>query len=848
MPFKYLIILGILIFPTRMIAQSGTGIVQPDSGVINVDSNKTIIIPLMSLSADDLESETQNQDVSSLLQSSRDVFTSVAGFNFSAARYRMRGYGSEHLNLMMNGVPMHDREMGWNIWAYWGGLNDITRYPEVANGLSANRFNFGAIGGFSNVTLRASDIRAGSRVSYAATNRTYRNRVMLTHSTGKMDNGWSFAASGAYRWSEEGYVDGTYFSGASYFLSAEKTLNKRHSIGLAGLGAPTVQARQGIALQEVYDLTGNNYYNPYWGYQNDGATKRNSRVRNNHRPSAFLTHYWQIDTKSKLTSSLYGTFGRTGSTNLNWYDASDPRPDYYRYLPSYFEIENPSEASRLAEAWANDPSTSQIDWDALYNANYKNLYTLEDAEGISGNTVTFNRSKYIVEDYRMDPRQIGLNTVYQSSLMDKFNLSTGLRVERYTSHNFKVLEDLLGGDYWVDVDQFAERDFADDQAAQNNLDAQNQLISEGETFGYSYDIHVNTEEAFGQLSGTHKNIEWYTGLMLSHTSFWRDGLWANGRFPNDSKGESEKQQFFNYGVKGGLVYKVTGRHIVTAKGQYQTKAPNSRNAFVSPRTRNAVVQGLESTEILSGELTYLVRYPNLKARATLFYSEINNQTWARSFYHDEFRNFVNYVMTGVDHQHIGGELGIQANVTSTLQLQGAFALGEYRYNSRPVATITRDNSASVMAENRTVYLKNYRIGGTPQTALSLGFRYNSPKYWFAGFNANFFWDLYLSPNPDRRTEEALDKYVSSDPQWSEILDQTKLDNGYALNAYIGKSWKIDDSFIRFNLSVNNVLNNTDFITGGYEQLRFDANDPNRFPSKFGYMYGTTFFAMITYLF
>ena len=31
------------------------------------------------------------------------------------------------------------------------------------------------------------------------------------------------------------------------------------------------------------------------------------------------------------------------------------------------------------------------------------------------------------------------------------------------------MADLLGGDFWVDVDQFAERDFANDSVAQNDL-------------------------------------------------------------------------------------------------------------------------------------------------------------------------------------------------------------------------------------------------------------------------------------------------------------------------------------------------------------------------------------------
>ncbi len=849
----YLGLLLVILFTFPVISQ-----VEPDTSKVRADSLGTAIF---SLTSDDLDNDAQNQDVSSLLQSSRDVFASIAGYNFSAARYRMRGYQSDQYAILMNGVQMNNPEIGWGIWAFWGGLNDVTRYPEVGNGITSSDYTFGNIGGYSNIDLRASRFRKGSRASYALTNRTYRNRVMFTHATGMMKNGWAFAISGSARWSEEGYIEGTSYSAASYFLSVEKKINDKHTLGFSGFGAPTVQGRAGIAVQETYDLTGSNYYNPYWGYQTDGEggekVKRNARMRNNHQPSLFLTHYWNIDKKKTVQTTLYGTFGRTGNTNLNWYDAPDPRPDYYRYLPSYYETENPAYAAQLTEAWSSDPSVSQINWDGLYNANYKNLYTLEDANGVEGNDVTFNRSKYIVEEYRTDPVQIGLNSIFNMELASGYRISSGLNIDRYVSHNFKIVDDLLGGDYWVDVNQFAEQDYSDPTAALNDTEVQNKLVGVGEKHGYNYDIHVNTASAFGQISKNTKRIDWYGGLQLSYTTFYRDGLWQNGIFPDDSKGESEHLSFFNYGVKGGAVYKVTGRHFITANAMYQTKAPYSRNAFISPRTRNTVVKDLKSSEIISGDLNYQVRYPGFKLRATVFYSEINNQIWTRSFYHDVFRNFVNYTMNGVDQQFTGTEIGAEKTIMDSWVISAAFSKGMYTYNSRPTATVTVDNSNEILAEDRTVYFKNYRIGGMPQTAASIGVKYNSPKYWYVGFSFNYYTNIYLDPNPDRRTAEAVTKYVETDPQWGEVLDQTVIhdlehndffDNNYTLDAYAGVSFKIKKDFLRINLSANNVLNNTSFLTGGFEQLRYDANDIGKFPPKFGYMYGTTFFLMASYLF
>jgi len=825
-----------------------TGYAQSDS---TKQDSSSINMPLISSGADLIQSDGQSQNISGLLQSSRDVYAGIAGFNFSAARFRLRGYSSENTNILIGGIPGSDPESGWTIWSYWGGLNDVTRYPESKMGIASSHSTFGGIGGYSSISLRASEKRKGHRASYAATNRSYTNRAMYSYNSGWKGD-WAFSVSASTRWAKEGYVEGTSYSGGSYFAAVERRINENHTINLAGFGAPTVQGRRGIALQEALDLTGSNYYNPYWGYQTtaDGdSVKRNARIRDNHKPYIVLTDYLKIDEKSKLTTSVYAIFGRTSSTNLNWYDAADPRPDYYKRLPSYYTNRAQyDEADAATTAWQNNTSTSQLNWDQLYFANSKNMYSVENANGEAGNTVTGNRSKYIVEEYRVDPRRFGINSVYNNKLNEKMYLTAGFNAYSHTSHNYRMMSDLLGGDFWVDVDQFAERDFSNDSVAQNDLSTTNKLIGVGDKFGYDYNIHVNKSELFGQVDFKLRKIDAYAGLTTSYTSFWRTGNLQNGRFPEESLGDSEKNNFFNYGIKAGAVYKITGRHLITGNIAYLTRAPYSRNAFISPRTRDQIIDSLQSTKIMSGDLSYVVRYPKLKVRLTGYYTQIDDQVWARSFYHDEFRTFVNYMMTDVDQLFTGIELGVEKTLGAfVIQAAGTHSMS--LYNSRPNATITRDNSEEVIAENRTIYFKNYRIGGMPQTAGSIGFKYNAPKYWYAGTNFNYFAEIYLDPNPDRRTEEALANYVDTDPQIGEIIDQEKLENGYSLNIYGGKSWKLkNNSFVRLNINVNNVLNNTSFKTGGFEQLRYDVTQIDRFPPKYGYMYGLTYFAMVSYLF
>ncbi|MBL8003216.1 MAG: TonB-dependent receptor plug domain-containing protein [Flavobacteriales bacterium] len=839
---RSILAVGLLLCGGAAVAQVDSSIVvAPDTGSMNQART-----PVFTITSDDLDSEVGQQDVSGILQSSRDVFTSTAGFNFGLARFRIRGLDPENTLVSINGVLVNDLESGWATWSNWAGLNDVTRWMTVRSGINPSRYNFGGIAGYNEISLRASELRKGVRVSYASSDRVYRNRVMATYNTGLMSNGWAFSASASTRWAEEGYVAGTYFRAAAYFLGAEKKINDKHSLGFSAFGAPIEQGRQILGYEELYGLTGDNFYNPAWGYQ--AGVKRNSRVSIDHKPTFLLTHYWTPDERTQVNTSAIYSFGRDSQTNLNWYDAENPKPDYYRYLPSYWAQLDPNYASQLAAAWQTDPNTQQINWDQLYFANGKNLFTLQNAEGIQGNDLTGMRSKYIVEEMHTDPTRLGINSVWSRDLDDTRHLTVGGSYNKQVTHNFKVLNDLLGGEYWVDIDQFADRDFNDTTLSQNDLNNPNNAVYQGDRFGYDYDIHVRHLNVFGQYELKGAKVEGYVGASISSTGFFRDGKYVNGRFPEESFGKSDELTFFNMGVKAGMVYKLSGRHYLTANAAALTRPPTARTAYISPRTRDAVVEGIQDEKVFSGDLSYVVRMARLKGRATVYYAQVNDQLWSRNYYHDDFNTIVNYTMNNVDQQHFGTEIGVEGNLSSTWVATAVYAGGNYFYDSRPTATITRDNSSEIF-DQRTVYWQNYRVGGVPQTAASLGLKYNSPKYWFVGVNANWFDDIYLDPNPDRRTSEALEGLVTEDPQWAELLTQTKLDPGGTIDLYGGKSWMFKRKYrLAINATISNLLNNTDLQIGGYEQLRFDPREVGKFPNRIGYMFGRTYFAMITFSF
>ncbi len=826
---------------------------ETDLGFLNTTTSLSMAeetqdnIPTVSLSDTDVK-ESSTQSVSGVLSASRDAFNAAASFTFSAARFKVRGYDNDNNVTYMNGVPMTDLVSGNSMFYLWGGLNDVTRNRESFTGLAASGFAFGGIGGGTFLDTRASKQRKQLQASFALSNRAYENRAMVTYGTGLLKGGWAFAGSLSRRWSDEGYVPGTYYNGWSYFLAGEKILNTDHSISLTAFGTPTERGKSSPAMQEMYDLAGSNYYNPSWGYQN--GEKRNASVNISHQPTVILSHDWKINNLSTLKSSFGYTFGENINTGLDWYNAPDPRPDFYRKLPSY--IDDPAIAQMVADQLRNNETLRQIQWDDLYEINLNSFETIQNANGVTGSTYSGKRSKYILEERVADSRKMHISTNYNNSFSDNTQFSAGASFMKQKTDNFKRVKDLLGGEFYVDINQYAEQDFADSlNAIQNDANNPNRILKEGDKFGYNYTSDIIQISAWLQNQWKFDRIDVFGALQISQTSYKRIGNVKNGLFQNNSFGESKTQNFVNYAVKGGATYKLNGRNYLFMNVAQMTRAPFFENAFVSARTRNQYVPGLTEERIFSTEGGYLLRAPKVKARAVVYYTQFSNQTNTVSFYHSDYRNFVNYSITDIDKRHVGTELAVDFTLGKGFSTSMVLALGQYYYSSRPNATISVDNTSELLANDETVYAKNFYVGGTPQDAFTLGFNYRAKKFWFINLNFNYYNNSYLDFNPARRTEAAVDLVDQTTTQWDNIVTQEKLNSEFTIDFFGGKSWKLNNyfksmkrnSFLVLNVGVSNILNNKDQITGGYEQLRYDyvERNPDSFKPKYFYAFGTTYF-------
>ncbi|MCI1639834.1 MAG: carboxypeptidase-like regulatory domain-containing protein [Bacteroidales bacterium] len=850
------------------------------------------------------------EDNPTVLFNSNDVFNNTVGYNFSPIRFKVRGYSSESQDVLLAGVKMNDAMTGYTPYSLWSGLNEATRTKESVTGTEVSQFGFGGYNGLTDIMAEASSMRSGYRFSVLSNSAFYRLRLMGSYASGMLDNGWSYAFNFSARLGGNDWIKGVYYRSFGYYGAVEKKFDDANKLGFVFMAAPGERGAQNGSTQEVYDLVGDNMYNSNWGYQ-DGKV-RNSRVRKTHEPIAILKYDFTPGDKFQGSATVLYRFGKNGYTALDWYDAPDPRPDYYRNLPSYFYMENSDYNRRnypkyvwAKEAWTGDYApTTHIDWDRLYSVNEMNA----DTYG--------NRSKYIQEERRVDQRDLNFAASFKWRPYSWLTVDGGANAKINRTENYKIIADLLGGDYYLNIDQFAERDYSSSPAkVQNDLDyymehGSAQVLGKGDKYGYDYYAQIRKAGAWmngafslGDLSG---NIAGKVG----YTNFWRDGLVRKGLFAGLDKngkeivvdgdnltsydpvtgdvitsyGKSDKSDFFTYAAKAGLNYVLGGKMRFYGNIGYFNDAPSFKQAFVSPRTRNSLVRDLTTVKTFSTDLNYQFSSDGYDVRVTGYYTTIKDQTDVMSFYDDLQNSFTNFAMSGIDERHMGLEVGFKVPTpVDNLSLKGVLSYGKYEYTSNPYMTQTVDNSADVTIDHQFVpywkktpvfskdasgsyvtdasgnyvidHYKQHYVSGSPQLASSLGLSWNR-NYWFIDADVNYFADSYLEMNPLYRTDMAVagpdGKITPAEVEY--MTSQEKFDPAFLVNFSIGKSWFIQWKYqVGVNLQVNNLLNNKDVKTGGYEQTRLVDNTVGkeryyRFDPKYFYMCGINYMLNIYFRF
>lgn len=829
------------------------------------------------------------QTVSTITGAKSDPYNSEVGYLFSPMRFKVRAYDNMYNSYYMNGLQLNDLELGRFGYSMVGGMNDATRNQEGVSAYDYNRFGVAGVGGGTSVNTRASQFAQGSKLTLSGCNRNYVARGMFTHATGLTPSGWAFAGLVGYRWANEGVIEGTFYNSFSYFLSAEKRFNDHHTLSLVTFGSPTERAQQGASTEEAYWLANSHYYNPNWGYQ--GGEKRNARVVHDYEPTAILTWDWKMDDTKKLTTSAGFKYSMYSSTALSWSgDAYDPRPDYYKNMPSsIFDVWDPEknnpdylaqnpylldQYNDLVDYWTASKANRQINWDRMYYVNRQN-------EAAGGETL------YYQERRHNDQMVFALNSAFNHEVNRHHKYTLGVSLNSTKGMHYKTMADLLGGTTFTDIDKFAANDYGiNSTEAQNDLRNPNRKIGVNDKFGYNYNIFVNKARAYGLYEMNYGKLNYRLSAFVEGTTMEREGLMQNGRAPENSYGKSGQAKFLGGGGRFGLTYRPTGAHILSLNFGAETDAPLARNSFVAPRMQNNFVDNLTNEDIFNAEASYQFRLGDFSGKVTGYYTRFNNGVEQTAFYNDQEERFTYLTMSGVNREHYGVEAALKYNLTSNFSVSLTGTYAEAQYVNNPLAQVAYEGmNASTLRELNTwrnpltsekmplrVIADGMRVNGTPLTAVSLGLNYNV-KGWFFEANLNYYDRVYVDFSEYRRLSNVLPSYSSEgmdnkgnylfssiskedlakggilydaqktiplafdsngnvtesidNPNYGQVVSaysakQEKFDGGFMLDLSIGRYIRLaKGKSISINLNVQNVTNNRNLRTGGYEQNRDD---------------------------
>ena len=766
----------------------------------------------------------------SIVGSANNVYANEVGYRFSAARFRYRALGGRYNEMFINGNPVNDVERGEFNFSYVGGLNNQTRNADKVLPFEDNNFAMTALGGSNNYNFRPSSMPTGHRASLAGANRGYTVRAMYSYNSGVSKNGWIFSGALTYRWAsmETANVEGTFYNALSYYLGIEKIINENHSISLVTWGNPTERATQTGSTDEMYWIANNYYYNRNWGYQN--GKKRSAAIAKSFAPSALLTWDWKISDKTKLTTSLLGKYSTYSKSSLDYANSTNPRPDYYSLMPSYYY-----------DVWGeggDTDDTALANWRAAYDflkaskenrqLNWDKLYYSNKSASIQGKD-----AMYWLRAYHDDQLAFNLTSNIQHKLSEVSTLNAGVTLSANKGMHYQTLEDMLGAASFHNINNYAVGTYSSDapEVRYDLNEPAGRLVGKGDRYGYDYNILANKASLWTSFATSLMNdSRFFVSGRASVVTLQRDGKMRNGLAPNNSYGKSGRATFVDGGGKVGFDINVGGGNRILFGMTVESKAPTARVAFAAPQINNDFVKDLKNEMVYGFELGYMLNTSWLQASLNGYYNQMSDVTEYSMAYNDIEHSFTYISLRDIQKEYYGVELGLNFKVTDWLNVKALGTISEAKYmNDANISYIRSDGKKTndgSLSKDDVCLNSGMRESGTPLTAASIDLNYHN-KGWFIDIIGNWYDRIYLAYSPITRFKSDFgDKNGDGIPEIPDgALDQAKGKGGFMLDASIGKSMFLKKGrSISINLSLSNILNNRKICTGGYEQNRKDLDE------------------------
>ncbi len=436
----------------------------------NIARDRQTPVAVANIKAAVIEDKLGTQEFPEILKSTPSVYATKAGGGYGDGRINLRGFDSNNIGVLINGVPINDMESGKVYWSNWAGLSDVTRTMQVQRGMGASKLALSSVGGTINIVTQSTEAKEGGVATYSMGNDGF-SKKSFTVSTGMLKNGWAVTMSGA-RTSGDGYVKGTAFDGYSYFLNVSKRINDQHQLSYTVFGAPQWHNQRFTrsTIQTYRDDKDGIKLNLDYGYRN--GKEYSTSMNFYHKPQMSINHFWKINEKTTLSTVAYASMAKGGGTRVFGSNTIMPRT-----------------------------TENLIDFDKV----------------VATNAASLTGSQTIIANAVNSHDWYGLLTSLNTKISD-FSITGGLDGRYYKGYHVYEIDDLLGGKYFLDNKN-------------KNRDAGTPL-KKGDNVNYNYLGEVLWVGGFAQAEYVKDNYSAFLSGAVSNTGYRRTDYFSYAGEPS----------------------------------------------------------------------------------------------------------------------------------------------------------------------------------------------------------------------------------------------------------------------------------------------------------------------------
>ncbi|MDK2840696.1 MAG: hypothetical protein PWQ17_201 [Anaerophaga sp.] len=678
------------------------GVVQMVSNVVGLNEvlimssfarDKETPVSISTIQPATIDEKLGTMEFPQILKSTPSVYATRGSGGFGDSRIYLRGFDTNNIGVLINGVPVNDMENGHVYWSNWSGLSDVTQAMQVQRGLGASKLALSSVGGTINILTNSTNVEKGGTFYSGVGNDGYRKQS-FSASTGLLDNNWAVSLLGSHTYGD-GYVNGTNFDAWTYFLNVSKIINDHHRLSLTAFGAPQWHNQRGTPskIQAYRDDTDEIRRNLSYGIR-DGKVYGGGYAYNKyHKPQISLNHYWNIDANTILSTAVYASISQGGGRrvdgeNSQWlninYDTGEPYPTTLQTPDGLLDFD---EAAR------------------------RNAESLTGSKAFVGMAVNQHQWYGILSTLNKE--------------FGNINFTGGFDGRYYIGEHFKEIKDLLGGEYYLD---------------NNNINRPASTpLKEGDKYAYHNDGVVAWAGLFAQAEYVGDNYSAFLTTSVSRKSYKRIDYFQYE--PGNQK--SDWVNFTPWSIKLGANYNLTEEHNFFVNGGYFTRAPYFSSIFLN--YTNEINEGAKYEKVLSFDAGYGFSLPNFEARINGYWTNWKDKGLVRSF-SGETAN-----IPGINALHTGVESEIFWKPIPEVFIKGMFSWGDWIWEDDVNFSLFDDNNQ--LLGEYSAYIGDVHVGNSAQITSALRVDYEVLPGFKVGADFNYYGKNFAEFDPTNRTVE-----------------------------------------------------------------------------------------------